>query len=476
MAATTQGFTQPSGALVSETYAGLHNPEHAGLVPVALGETTYRNAQGPCVFFDWDGAQYTYQPDRGTTMRSLPRNPFTDLPYLCLKNGALAECVYFSATYSRKFPGQKTVVVPGDPAFVAFQTDQNLGLFFPKLGYFTLAKDYRSVIDDRVALEKVRARIVALQGQPGAKADAIPEQIPGDDGDMQMRRAFLACQEAGLVCHLHEEGPPWFDFARDGLTYVYASDQMIHVPNAPASGAQAAASDEPSFKVPAIQPVQLAGPAIPDREPEIPDLGKTPAPMPAPSAEATSAEEAPLTAKDTIVMMPPLVVATTRIAKNPWRYVSIPGFEVLSRASEKATTWDLDGLRHGLWIQQAIIPKRMASGSAGASAPSSSTTPDLALDPGQSQPHSAKSRVQGAHRCADLGGSVGQGARLERARCNRRGRFRHQFEPPWCGGRRRDLRLDQPRPVAPGRSAAATLGDRRPPGPKRAFPGGLRSC
>ena len=355
--AALQNFTQPSDALVSEAYAGLHDPAHAGLVPVALNETTYRGASVPCVVFDWDGLQYTYQPDKGTTGRPLPLNPFTGLPYLCLKNGALAECVYFRATYSRKFPNQKAVVVPGDPAFVAFQTEQNLGLFFPQLGYFTLAKQYRGIVDDREALGKVRTRIVVLQVQAGARADAVPERMPGDDGDLQVRRAFLACREAGLDCHLHEEGPSWFDFAAEGQAYFYGLDQRVHLPaSSPAGPQSAGASARSDFQVPAIQPIQLTGPVIPDHEAEMPGLTPVTSISPPSGAPSLTAGSAPA-AKNNLVLMPPVIVAATRLAKNPWRYASVPGFEVLSRASQDDTAWDLDGFQHGLWIQSAIIPK-----------------------------------------------------------------------------------------------------------------------
>ncbi len=102
----------------------------------------------------------------------------------------------------------------------------------------------------------------------------------------------------------------------------------------------------------------MAEPVIPDNTPNIPDLNVASVPEPASSlpAGATGAKAAS-TPPDKLVVLPPMVVATTRISKNPWRYVSVSGLEVLSRASEAATVWDLDGIRHGLWIQAAIIPQ-----------------------------------------------------------------------------------------------------------------------
>jgi len=56
-------------------------------------------------------------------------------------------------------------------------------------------------------------------------------------------------------------------------------------------------------------------------------------------------------------MMRRFVVSATRIEKNPWRYASVPGFEVLSRASVKETNWELDALRRGLWLQDDVMPE-----------------------------------------------------------------------------------------------------------------------
>lgn len=55
-------------------------------------------------------------------------------------------------------------------------------------------------------------------------------------------------------------------------------------------------------------------------------------------------------------MMQRYVVSATRIEKNPWRYAAVPGFEVLSRASEHDTNWLLDALRRGLWLENKLMP------------------------------------------------------------------------------------------------------------------------
>ena len=68
-------------------------------------------------------------------------------------------------------------------------------------------------------------------------------------------------------------------------------------------------------------------------------------------ATAAAAED------DKLVVLPPYIVSATRIEKRPWRYASLPGFEVLSRASDEATNWWLDALRRGLWLEDHVLPK-----------------------------------------------------------------------------------------------------------------------
>jgi len=58
-----------------------------------------------------------------------------------------------------------------------------------------------------------------------------------------------------------------------------------------------------------------------------------------------------------VVLMQRYVVSATRIEKNPWRYGSVPGFEVLTRASEYDTNWRIDALRRGMWIEGRVMPK-----------------------------------------------------------------------------------------------------------------------
>jgi hypothetical protein len=57
------------------------------------------------------------------------------------------------------------------------------------------------------------------------------------------------------------------------------------------------------------------------------------------------------------IRMQRFLVLTTRIEKDPWRYASLPGFELLSRASRNETNWWLDALRRGQWLENEVLPK-----------------------------------------------------------------------------------------------------------------------
>jgi hypothetical protein len=88
----------------------------------------------------------------------------------------------------------------------------------------------------------------------------------------------------------------------------------------------------------------------------------------APLAVAASAAGSPesdaaaAAARERVVRMQRFIVSATRIDKNPWRYASLEGFEVLSRAPDKETAWMLDSLRRGLWLQNDVLPKDWLTG------------------------------------------------------------------------------------------------------------------
>jgi hypothetical protein len=56
------------------------------------------------------------------------------------------------------------------------------------------------------------------------------------------------------------------------------------------------------------------------------------------------------------VELPPYVVSAMRVQKSLWRYAALPGFEVLTRASEDDTYWLLDALRRGQWLEDHVLP------------------------------------------------------------------------------------------------------------------------
>jgi hypothetical protein len=76
-----------------------------------------------------------------------------------------------------------------------------------------------------------------------------------------------------------------------------------------------------------------------------------------PAIRANQGDDAATAAQEQAVRMERYIVSATRIDKNPWRYASIPGFEILSRASEYDTNWWLDVHQRGLWIENEVMPK-----------------------------------------------------------------------------------------------------------------------
>jgi len=69
------------------------------------------------------------------------------------------------------------------------------------------------------------------------------------------------------------------------------------------------------------------------------------------------ADAAAAAARENAVRMERFIVSATRVERNPWRYVALPGFEVLTRASDEKTTWWLDSLQRGVWLQNDLMPK-----------------------------------------------------------------------------------------------------------------------
>ena len=77
-----------------------------------------------------------------------------------------------------------------------------------------------------------------------------------------------------------------------------------------------------------------------------------------PAARAVQGADADAAAEfGKVVRMQRYIVLATRIEKDPWRYASLPGFEVLSRASRNETNWWLDALRRGQWLENEVLPQ-----------------------------------------------------------------------------------------------------------------------
>lgn len=75
-----------------------------------------------------------------------------------------------------------------------------------------------------------------------------------------------------------------------------------------------------------------------------------------PGARADQAADAAAAEAGRATMMRRYIVSATRVDKNPWRYASVPGFEVLSRTSDEKTSWELDSVRRGLFLENELLP------------------------------------------------------------------------------------------------------------------------
>ena len=125
---TRDRYHQPAPEMLDTVYRALHDPERAGLIPVAVSpvNSQVRTRRGPglrsmtALVFDWDGVHYVYRPYHGTVGHPIPLNPVTGLPYLCVKDGGLIESIYFSATYLKSHPAEKAVVVTSDDPAAAY--------------------------------------------------------------------------------------------------------------------------------------------------------------------------------------------------------------------------------------------------------------------------------------------------------------------------------------------------------------------
>ena len=230
--------------MLDTVYRALRDPDRAGLVPVAVSPVAaqMRTRKGlvtratPALVFDWEGIHYVYRPYRGTIGHAIPVNPVTGRPYLCVKDGGLIESIYFSATYRKGHPTEKAVVVSSDSPAAAYTVNGKLCLFSPSLNEFVLLKTSGpEAIGDQAVLGSSIARakaVLAARPAPAAAAGParsghLPRQLAGDTADSQMRRIFIAFQEAGIPVHLSSGDTSSLTFTWEGVNYVYGADQQL---------------------------------------------------------------------------------------------------------------------------------------------------------------------------------------------------------------------------------------------------------
>jgi hypothetical protein len=235
-------YHEPPAIMLDAIYRALRDPDRAGVVPVALSPVDHRAA----IVFDWEGIHYAYWPYVGTVGQPIPSNPVTGLPYLCVKDSGLIESIYFSATYQKLHPGEKVVVVPGDDPSAAYTAKGRLVLFSPSLNHFAvMGKEDPSAINDPEALRSSVAKVkttlaslpvpAATNGRP--HATHVPETLLGDTADSQMRRIYLAFQQAGIPVYLKSGDAPSLSFSWQGVNYIYGPDQQVRVtPNLASNG------------------------------------------------------------------------------------------------------------------------------------------------------------------------------------------------------------------------------------------------
>lgn len=76
---------------------------------------------------------------------------------------------------------------------------------------------------------------------------------------------------------------------------------------------------------------------------------------PSEPASGASASTSPTTGKD-IIHMDPIVVEATRIDGRPWKYASIPGFEIISKCQDSKTYGYINSILLGQKIEQSMFP------------------------------------------------------------------------------------------------------------------------
>jgi hypothetical protein len=231
-----------SDDMLTSAFHWLNDENKVGLIPVARGRVKVdlshlegRNKGAPdatqsAVVFDWDGVHYMYTDQFGTLGMPFPRNPVTGAPYLVLKNGDLLESLYFVATFARKFPNEKAALVPpvdGVHAAAIFTQAGHIWMMSPFLGRFELPDRYKS--EHIGAISKLHDALIARElkklppGVASLPATGLPQALPGDSSNEQVRRAYLAFKELGIPGGfvVNEKNLPGLKVSYQGAEYSY---------------------------------------------------------------------------------------------------------------------------------------------------------------------------------------------------------------------------------------------------------------
>jgi hypothetical protein len=232
-----------SASMLDDTYHWLSDPEKAGLIPVSYskvkvdvihvdsaGKKSIKAAEQDAIVFDWGGVHYLYNDEDGTLAQPLPKNPVTEAPCLVLRDGDVLESLYFVALYSRQHPEEATAFVPpldGRHAAAAFTHAGKLNMLSPFLGRFVVPPRYP--IDNVAVLAKVHAALVAQQEKALAEKKlsrmptSLPQEMPGDSDNEQLRRAYLAFKEIGVPAKFIEDkaGLSGLQVSFHGTDYTY---------------------------------------------------------------------------------------------------------------------------------------------------------------------------------------------------------------------------------------------------------------
>jgi hypothetical protein len=233
--------------LVSAFY-WLNETDKVGLIPVARskvnvfvsntlpqGGTRVETVVEDGVVFDWDGVHYLYNDQGGTVGIPIPRNPVTGAPYLVLRNGDLLEALYFLASYAKQHPAESEALIHpanGAPAAV-FTRSGRLWMMSPFLGRFVMLP-MRFKIGQTGALEIVHRALIQREmkrlpaGTSSRPVAGLPQALPGDSWNEQVRRAYLAFKELGVPVKFVENmrRVPGLQVNYRGTEYSYFSPEV----------------------------------------------------------------------------------------------------------------------------------------------------------------------------------------------------------------------------------------------------------